>query len=251
MSRKRQPYIVNPVNPVNPYEIFTIPSRKVVAQTTRKGKFVKLATLSKGKKRKVKHISYKLGKKLLAKALKKTKKTKTRRVKRTRKNSLVLFGNPIKRSVVMRRRKYRKNPVAFLKQREGKELVHLAIDGAVIVVSSTASKILMDNIASKIKFLTKPTGKIIGHLGLGALIYLGGSRIKKIPNKYVRLATIGAMLPAIIDIVDMVKPKLFGVKEIGYEYDAGAFVPETEAYVPDTGAYVPETSVGSELEPTY
>ena len=284
IKRHKQPYLVNPFNPINPYEILSIPSREVVAEIDKKGRFKKVKTIKSGKSKKAKKISAKLGRKLLkskkikkiapAKSvlkrthkkvnkaklqaqwdiykdllkhsgLKMTKKDKIYK-KRYKLNPIALIGNP-KRSVTMKKRSIkalkRRNPFSFIKQREGKELMELAIDGAVIVVSSTTSKLLMDKIAEKISVLNKPIGKVAGHLGLGALIYLGGSKIKKIPSRYVRLATLGAMLPAIIDMVDFVKAKVSGVKELGQDDEEMlAYVPETSAYVPETSDYVPETS---------
>ncbi len=246
--RKKQPYLVNPYNPLNPYEIINVPHRVMVAETDKKGRFKRLATIKKGKRKKAKKISAKQGRKLFSLAKRKVmKRKKTHKIHRVRKNPILTIGNPItKRRKSMRR----KNPLTFIKQREGKELLNLAIDGGVIVVSSTASKLLMDNISRRVKFLSKPVGKIAGHMGLGAIIYMVGSKIKKIPHHYVRLATIGAMLPAIIDVVDYVKSKVAGVKELGYE-DVEEYLPETEAYVPETEAYVPETEANDYSQSEY
>jgi hypothetical protein len=291
MEREKQNYLVNPPFG-NPFELFSVPSRRVLAETDGKGRFKKVVSLSKHRRHKAKKISPKTAsyilKKVKAKAktkavkkirtikraikkhskkvgarkvwtkanwqtykalLKEAKMKPTRREYRLAKkhnvNPLLAIGNPIRRKV-MKRRKYHKNPMFnLIKERQGKELVNLAIDGGVIVGGTIIGKFAMDKLSEKITFLQKPLGKIGGHLILGSAVYILGSKIKKIPNRITRLLALGVMLPAVVDVVDMVKDKIGGVKELGA--DGNAYLPETSAYVPETSAYVPETSqIGEE-----
>jgi hypothetical protein len=268
MKREKQNYLINPVFD-NPFEVFSVPRRRVLAEIDSKGRFKRVATIRKGKKSKAKKISDSEAKKLLAKILKSkkshkkiTKKshkkiTKKSHKKHTRKstkiypsmithyvshkNPLLLVGNPKRRGVMKRIKKGHKNPMFnLIKEREGKELINLAIDGSVIVGGTLIGKFAMDNLSKKITLLQKPIGKIGGHLVLGSAVYVLGSRIKKIPNRITRLLALGIILPAVVDVIDMVKAKVSGVKEIGV--DENAYLPETSAYVPETSAYVPETS---------
>jgi hypothetical protein len=166
-------------------------------------------------------------------------------------NPMLLIGNPKRRGNMKRikrikrvRRGHRNPMLGILKERQGKELINLAIDGSVIVGGTLIGKFAMDNLSKKITLLQKPIGKIGGHLVLGSAVYLLGSKVKKIPSRITRLLALGVMLPAVVDVIDMVKEKVSGVKEIGV--DETAYLPETSAYVPETSAYVPETSVGEE-----
>jgi hypothetical protein len=275
MRREKQNYLINPVFE-NPFEVFSVPKRRVIAEIDEKGRFKKVATLSKGKKGKAKKISDSEGMKLLEKVLKsKTKKstkkshkkltkksTKKSHKKHTRKstkiypsmggygykNPLLLVGNPKRRGVMKRVKRGHRNPMFnLIKEKEGKELINLAIDGSVIVGGTLIGKFAMDKLSNKITLLQKPVGKIGGHLILGSAVYILGSKIKKIPSRITRLLALGVMLPAVVDVMDMVKAKVSGVKEIGvdenvYLPETSAYVPETSAYVPETSAYVPETS---------
>jgi hypothetical protein len=258
MKREKQNYLINPVFD-NPFEIFTVPKRRVLAEIDSKGRFKKVISLRKGKKGKAKKISDNEAKKILAKiskvkkttkkSIKKTtKKSKKTILKRGHKNPLLLVGNPIRSGVMKKIKKGHKNPMLnLIKEREGKELINLAIDGGLVVGGTLIGKFTIDNLANKIKLLQKPIGKIGGHLVLGSAIYVLGSRIKKIPNRITRLLALGVMLPAVVDLVDMIKAKVGGVKEISednnlYLTETSAYVPETSAYVPETSAYVPETS---------
>jgi len=295
MKREKQNYLVNPPFG-NPFEIFSVPSRRVLAETDEKGRFKKVVSLTKHKKHKAKKIGDKAASYIIKKAqskpktevvkkiktIKKTlkkgsKKSGSRKVwtksnwqtykallkeagmKPTKKeralakkhyvNPLLAVGNPIRRKL-MKKRKYHRNPMFnLIKEREGKELVNLAIDGGVIVGGTLIGKFAMDKLSEKITFLQKPLGKIGGHLVLGSAVYILGSKIKKIPNRITRLLALGVMLPAVVDVVDMVKEKVSGVKEIGV--DDNVYLPETSAYVPETSAYVPETSGLGEGEEGY
>jgi len=270
MRRQKQNYLVNPVFD-NPFEIFSVPKRRVIAEIDNKGRFKRVASLSKHKKSKAKKISDSEGEKLFKKLLEKTKKVskkskkvskKSKKVSRKvsrkthkkhttmkhLKNPLLLVGNPIRRGHMKKIKRGHRNPMlGIIKEREGKELVNLAIDGSVIVGGTLIGKFAMDNLSKKITLLQKPIGKIGGHLVLGSAVYILGSRIKKIPNRITRLLALGVMLPAVVDVIDMIKAKVSGVKEIDADEDVylpetSAYVPETSAYVPETSAYVPETS---------
>ena len=270
MRRQKQNYLVNPVFD-NPFEIFSVPKRRVIAEIDNKGRFKRVASLTKHKKSKAKKISDSEGEKLFKKLLEKTKKVskkskkvskKSKKVSRKvsrkthkkhttmkhLKNPLLLVGNPIRRGHMKKIKRGHRNPMlGIIKEREGKELVNLAIDGSVIVGGTLIGKFAMDNLSKKITLLQKPIGKIGGHLVLGSAVYILGSRIKKIPNRITRLLALGVMLPAVVDVIDMIKAKVSGVKEIDADEDVylpetSAYVPETSAYVPETSAYVPETS---------
>ena len=252
MRREKQNYLINPVFD-NPFEVFSVPKRRVLAEIDSKGRFKKVATIRKGKKSKAKKISDSEAKKLLSKVLK-TKKSHKKITKKshkkhmikthrkhtkiypsmiTHKNPLLLVGNPKRRGVMKRIKRGHRNPMLkLLKEKEGKELINLAIDGSVIVGGTLIGKFAMDNLSKKITLLQKPIGKIGGHLVLGSAVYVLGSRIKKIPNRITRLLALGIILPAVVDVMDMVKAKVSGVKEIGV--DENAYLPETSAYVPET-----------------
>jgi hypothetical protein len=282
MEREKQNYLVNPPFG-NPFELFSVPSRRVLAETDSKGRFKKVVSLTKHKKNKAKKIPDKAASYIMKKTQSKPKTEVVKKIKTIKKtlkkrgskkfwtkpnwqtykallkeagmkptkkeralakkhnvNPFLAVGNPIRRKI-MKRRKYHRNPMFnLIKEREGKEIVNLAIDGGVIVGGTIIGKFAMDKLSEKITFLQKPIGKIGGHLILGSAVYILGSKIKKIPNRITRLLALGVMLPAVVDVVDMVKDKVSGVKEIGA--DANVYLPETSAYVPETSAYVPETS---------
>ena len=273
MERIKQPYIVNPITE-NPYEMFTIPSRKVLAKTSRAGKFEKVVSLSKRKHHKAKRISAKSFKKLLMKSSAKPKVAKrTHKVKRGHKISRkklqksfsvykdllkvskmrmskkdkaykkhyklnpLLVVNSRRKSMARRKSWRRRNP--FISKVQIGQVSNLLIDGALIVGGIMAGKFLMDNI-SKIKFFEKPVMKVGGQIVLGSLVYLIGSKIKKIPLRYTNLLALGIIAPAISDAVGMFtkKGEVNPVSEIGYEDEVSAYLPD------ETSAYIPETSSG-------
>lgn len=82
--RIKQPYLINPITE-NPYEVFTTPSRRVVAQTDNKGRFKKVVSISRKKKRKAKKISKSAFSRLVSKLKKKRVKKLHRRVIRKHK----------------------------------------------------------------------------------------------------------------------------------------------------------------------
>jgi len=275
MNRIKQPYIVNPITE-NPYEMFTIPSRKVLAKTSRAGKFEKVVSLSKRRHHKAKRISAKSFKRLLTKSsakpkvAKRTHKVAKRGHKISRKKLQKSFGiykdllkvskmrmtkkdraykkhyklnpllvvNPRRRKSMARRKSWkRRNP--FISRVQIGQVSNLLIDGALIVGGIMAGKFLMDNI-SKVKFFQKPVMKVGGQIVLGSLVYLIGSKIKKIPLRYTNLLALGIIAPAISDAVGMFtkKGEVSPVSEIGYEDEVSAYVPD------ETSAYIPETSSG-------
>jgi len=157
-------------------------------------------------------------------------------------NPLLVVGNPIRSKYMKRSRRGHRNPMFnLIKERQGKELVNLAVDGGLIVGGTLIGKFAMDKLSEKLTFLQKPIGKIGGHFVLGSVVYILGSKIKKIPNRITRLLALGVMLPAVVDVVDMVKSKMSGVHEIGVD-EGNPYLPETSAYIPETSSYVPETS---------
>ncbi len=252
--REKQPYIINPVTE-NPYELFTIPKRKVVAETTKSGKFKRVISLSKKRHHKAKQISKKRFLKLASKVLKtkklaKTHKTKSlsKKIKKHRKQLQKTFDiykdllhtskqklskkdiaykkhfklNPLGELLVINptrkgymKRKYRRNPIITKKQIG--DVSTLLVDGAIVVAGVMAGKFAMDNL-SKVKFLQKPVMRIGGQITLGSIIYLLGSQFKKIPMRYVNLLSLGIIAPAISDAVGMITKKSpTPVSEIDYE----------------------------------
>ena len=231
--RKRKPYLINPVG--NPYEVYRVPTRRVVAKTDKRGRFVKVASLSRKKKHGSKKISRRTAVKLFRKAARISHKK--RYTKRVHKNPIMLY-NPIKRRHSMRKRYHRNPMMDIFKRQESQEILNLAVDGAIIVGGTMVGKLAIDKLAEKFPIINKPYGKVASHILLGSAVYFLGKKIGKLSPRVVRLASLGIMMPAVIEAIDMVKSKVSGIKELP---NTEGYVPDVEAYIPsDVGDYSPE-----------
>jgi len=148
------------------------------------------------------------------------------------------LSNPIMLVNSKHRRKSmkRRNPIMkMLSGSEMKGVGQLAIDGAVIVAGVTIGKLAIDKLAAQFPTLSSPIAKLGSHAVLATLVYVAGSRVKKIPARVVNMLALGVLLPAVTDVVDMVKAKIGSPAVTAI----GAYVPAQKL-----GAYVPQHGLG-------
>ena len=130
----------------------------------------------------------------------------------------------------------RRNPIMkMLSGSEMKGVGQLALDGAVIVAGVTIGKLAIDKLAAQFPTLSSPIAKLGSHAVLATLVYVAGSRVKKIPARVVNMLAIGVLLPAVTDVVDMVKARISAPSVTAI----GAYVPAQKL-----GAYVPQHGLG-------
>jgi len=137
----------------------------------------------------------------------------------------------------------------FISKREGRALVELMIDGALVVSGVTIGKLAMSQVSERVPFLQKPLGKFLGYFTLGSAVYLIGSRMRQIPARYTNMLAIGILAPAITDIIDYAREQV-GIKKLAYAdaYIPSEIAPESEQAL---GAYVPQTLDASYGESEY
>jgi hypothetical protein len=248
--RHTQPYLINPPSK-NPFELIRVPSRKMVAHTDKKGRFIKVASLTKKHAHKAKRIAKSAASALFRKAAepKKARSVETfKKIVKMRKNPIMLVNARRHHSM----KKYHKNPIAkMLSGSEVKGAGQLALDTAMVVGGFVSGKYISDVLAEKVSFLGSPAMKIATPLVLGAGVYILGSRVKRIPSRITRMLAIGVMFPAVLESYQLVKAKIGMGATSAVVPATGAYVPETGAYVPETGAYVPETGLGASYGETY
>lgn len=146
-------------------------------------------------------------------------------------------------------RKYRRNPlVKMLSGSEVKGVGQLALDGALIVAGVTIGKLSMDALTSRFAVMQKPMVRMGSSLAIATLVYVAGSRTKKVPARVVNMIALGVLLPAVTDGIDMLKGMITGggVKTVAYQGDLNAYVPQQ-----GTGVYLPQTSLGDDYGSKY
>jgi len=120
------------------------------------------------------------------------------------------------------------------------EVGKLVMTGALIVAGATGGGYLMGKLSAKFPVLQQPMVKIGAYAGLGILTFVLLKKVRKVtPAMAASLAT-GIMLPAIMDVKDLLVAKLGGAAPVAVAYggqELSAFVPRQSmgAYVPQSG----------------
>ena len=270
-----QPYLVNPPLALNPFEVLTIPHRKEVAHTDSRGRFVKVASLTKKRHHKAKKISRKAASRLFKKAAKLglvhhfkkhthkavTASHKGKKSSKPRRSHLDIvrsghkgfagldswqLENPLMminkhRSHKSMKKHTRRNPLmSMVSGSEVKSAGKVILQAALLLGGMKVATKISDAVTEKFPTMGQPLPNLLLHLGLGSLIYVAGSRVKKIPQSVVNALAIGMILPAASQAYDMVASKIGGtpaVAAVSYG-KAGAYVPanrQLSAYVPQRG----------------
>ena len=178
------------------------------------------------------------------------KKSKKSKATSKNRNPLMLINVPsIRRKSVMKKskkrrrksvKKYRRNPmVKMITKREGKQMVGLLMDGAVLLGGVTLATMSINKLTEQFPMLAKPSVRMGTLLALSTTAYIVGTRTKKLPAHYVNLIALGLLMPLVTDALGMIRsgisfPALANDKDY-IPQGASAWVPERNmtAWVPN------------------
>jgi len=145
------------------------------------------------------------------------------------------------------RKLVRRNPPAFaLGQFVPK--TDMLVDGAYVAGGMFASKILIDFVGARVPLLSTPVGKIVGRVFGGTLV--SQSYRVGVPKNAANMLAIGFIAPAVLDVAEMVLPRLGyagGVRLLGAGYMPvrsqieGGYMPDVEGV---GSGYMPDVSEG-------
>lgn len=260
-SRKKQPYLVNPVNP---WRKITVPKHRFsIFKDAKSGQFSKPPTWALNRKPKIKKLKLSrkskiVHKHLLAKRhIKKISALKPLNLKAMKRQFIKLSPHKVKSHKGVIHMKHRKshrkshrrtrhNPFSLKGMAKGFADTGMLIDGSLVIGGMIGTTIGMDFAASKIAFLSTPIGKGLGKLGLAFLVKTGGKYLK-IQPRYTNMVALGVIVSAVKDVAEIVLPKIGytgGVKLLGL---ASGYSPETSQGLASTG-YSPDLAAGGEAE---
>ena len=148
------------------------------------------------------------------------------------------------------KKKYRRNPIVkMLSGSEVKGVGQLALDGALIVAGVTIGKLSVDALSSRFAIMQKPMVRMGTSLAIASLIYVAGSRTKKVPARVVNMVALGILLPAVTDAIDMIKGSLTKTAVATVAYGGQDMSVNLPTY--GVGAYVPQQGMGDAYAHTY
>ena len=137
----------------------------------------------------------------------------------------------------------RRNPLmSMVSGSEVKSAGKVILQAALLLGGMKVATKISDAVSEKFPTMGQPLPNLLLHLGLGSLIYVAGSRVKKIPQSVVNALAIGMILPAASQAYDMVASKIGGTPAV-----AAVSYGKTGAYMPanrQLSSYVPQRGMG-------
>ena len=123
----------------------------------------------------------------------------------------------------------------------------MLVNGAYVAGGMFASKLIMDFAGARVAFLSTPTGKIVGRVLGGTLV--SQSHRLGVPKQAANMMAIGFIAPAVLDVAEMVLPRLGYTG--GVRLLSSGYMPTRQlesGYMPDVdgvgSGYMPDVSEG-------